>query len=119
MDPLDTKAHHFKLGLFVVCAIALATVVVVLLGAGEFLQPHIYLETYFDESVQGLAVGSPMKYLGVNKGTVEEIDTVENQYGIDLDKELGELYSRYVYEVHNGGFEITRISRLLGLFVNG
>ena len=43
--------------------------VIVILGAGRFFETTYPLETYFDESVNGLAVGSPVKLRGVAGGT--------------------------------------------------
>jgi paraquat-inducible protein B len=52
---------------------------VILGGRGLFKEP-LLLETYFDESVQGLEVGSPVKLRGVQIGTVSQIGFVEDFY---------------------------------------
>ena len=57
------------------------------LGAGALFRKEITVETYFDESVQGLDVGSPVKYRGVTIGKVAVIDTVSGTY---------EVNSRYI-----------------------
>jgi phospholipid/cholesterol/gamma-HCH transport system substrate-binding protein/paraquat-inducible protein B len=42
------------------------------------------MEAYFEESVQGLDVGSPVKFRGVRIGEVERITLVGNEYPTDL-----------------------------------
>jgi len=74
------RIHYFILGLFFIVAILLAFGAVIMFGAGELLKPTIKMETYFNESVQGLDVGSPVKYRGVQVGKVEEITFVDDYY---------------------------------------
>jgi paraquat-inducible protein B len=52
---------------------------VILGGRGLFKEP-LLLETYFDESVQGLEVGSPVKLRGVQIGTISQIGFAEEFY---------------------------------------
>jgi len=72
---------YFKLGLFVICAIVIGVIGVVVLGGGKFFQKKNIIETYIDESVQGLDVGSPVKFRGVLVGNVEEITLTGVEYG--------------------------------------
>lgn len=63
----------FRLGLFVLTAIAiLIAAIFVLLGSG-FSEPKSTLETYFRYSISGLDVGSPIKFRGIQVGEVKEI----------------------------------------------
>ena len=71
---MSTPTNHWKLGLFVVAGVALGLGTVVYLGASSLGGPHVSYVTYFDESVQGLEVGSPVKFRGVTVGSVEDID---------------------------------------------
>lgn len=64
---------YFKLGLFVISATVIAILGIVVLGGGKFFQKKNIIETYINESVQGLDVGSPVKFRGVLIGNVEEI----------------------------------------------
>jgi phospholipid/cholesterol/gamma-HCH transport system substrate-binding protein/paraquat-inducible protein B len=64
---------YFKIGLFVIAAITIGVIGVVMLGGGKFFQKKNIIETYLDESVQGLDIGSPVKFRGVQVGNVEEI----------------------------------------------
>jgi len=53
---------------------------VVVLGAGAIFQKKNIAETYIDESVQGLDVGSPVKFRGVPVGRVEDISLTSAAY---------------------------------------
>ena len=77
---MTQESRHFKIGLFVVASIALTLGAVLWLGGGALFQRAIYLETYLDESVQGLEVGAPVKLRGVRLGTVDSIDLAEAVY---------------------------------------
>ncbi len=74
------QVSYFKLGLFVVIATVIAIIGVVALGGGKFFQKRNIVETYIDESVQGLDVGSPVKFRGVLVGNVEEITLSSAEY---------------------------------------
>jgi len=77
---MSAKANYFKIGLFVISALSLAVIGVVVLGAGAIFQKKTIVETYFDESVQGLDIGSPVKFRGLQVGKVEEITFVSREY---------------------------------------
>ena len=53
---------------------------IVVLGVGSVLQKKSLVETYIDESVQGLDVGSPVKFRGVPIGRVEQISLTSAEY---------------------------------------
>ena len=88
---MSARANYFKIGVFVSSAIILALIAIVYLGAGALFREKIMMETYIDESVQGLEIGSAVRYRGVKIGSVEQIDFVHNIYG-----EFKELETRYV-----------------------
>lgn len=67
------RTNEWKLGLFVVTALAVGLASIVWLGAEQFERKIIPAWTYFDESVQGLDVGSKVKFRGVSIGTVAQI----------------------------------------------
>jgi phospholipid/cholesterol/gamma-HCH transport system substrate-binding protein len=71
---------YFKIGLFVISATVLAVIGIVVLGVGSVFQRTALVETYIEESVQGLDVGSPMKFRGVLVGKVEEITLTSAEY---------------------------------------
>jgi len=80
---MSLKANYFKLGLFVIGAIAAGVVVLVVIGSGRWFQPKLTIETYFNESVQGLDIGSKLKYRGVVIGEVKSIGFTYNWYQQD------------------------------------
>jgi phospholipid/cholesterol/gamma-HCH transport system substrate-binding protein/paraquat-inducible protein B len=74
------KFSYFKIGIFVISAIVIGVLGVVVLGAGAIFQKKNIAETYIDESVQGLDVGSPVKFRGVPVGRVEDISLTSAAY---------------------------------------
>jgi phospholipid/cholesterol/gamma-HCH transport system substrate-binding protein/paraquat-inducible protein B len=71
---------YFKIGLFVISATIIGVIGIVVLGVGTILQKKTWLETYIDESVQGLDIGSPVKFRGVPIGKVEQISLTSVEY---------------------------------------
>ena len=70
---MATQKTKFAVGMFVAMGITLAILVIIWLGMSRFFQKGRFYVTYFDESVQGLDVDSPVKYRGVFTGRVESI----------------------------------------------
>jgi paraquat-inducible protein B len=68
-----TATNHWKLGLFVLLAVGAMLGALFWLGARRFRRESFSAVSYFDESVQGLDVGSPVKFRGVTVGTVSDI----------------------------------------------
>lgn len=68
-----TATNHWKLGIFVVVSIATLLAGAFWLGARRFSRESYPAVSYFDESVQGLEVGSPVKFRGVTLGSVSDI----------------------------------------------
>jgi paraquat-inducible protein B len=77
---MSQQAHFLKIGLFVIAAVVLLVVGLIVLGAGVFFREKILLETYINESVQGIDVGTPVKFRGVSIGNVKHVDFVYNIY---------------------------------------
>ena len=81
---MSTEANYFKIGIFVVVGVALTVVGTIILGAGTLFQTGMRVETYFDGSVQGLSVGSPVKFRGVKIGEVDEITIATREYDTNI-----------------------------------
>lgn len=81
---MSQKANYFKLGLFVIGALVAGVVVVLVIGSGRWFERKITIETYFNESVQGLDLGSKIKFKGVVIGDVTKISFTYVQYQQDL-----------------------------------
>lgn len=80
---MSAKANYFKLGLFIIIAVVIGIIGVLALGAGRLLEKKIILETYLDESVQGVDIGSKVKFRGVTVGNIRKIDFTRNRYEQD------------------------------------
>ena len=89
---MSLKANYFKLGLFVIGAIAAGVVLLVVIGSGRWFVKKITVETYFNESVQGLDLGSKLKYRGVAIGEVTRIGFTYNKYQLDQPMALRARY---------------------------
>ena len=79
---MSQKANYFKLGIFIIAAAAILVAIILALGAGNIFKQTVTIETYFDESVQGLDVGSPVMVRGVQIGRVKEIGLVSRYYDL-------------------------------------
>lgn len=74
------RPNYFKIGLFVLGAAAIVVVAIIAFGVGALFEEKVRVETYFTTSVQGLDIGSPVKYRGVKIGEVEEMTVVRKEY---------------------------------------
>ena len=74
------KASYFKIGVFIIVGTIIGVIGVVALGVGTIFQKKVLVETYIDESVQGLDVGSSVKFRGVQVGKVETISLTSVEY---------------------------------------
>src|SRR5512137_3141256 len=81
---MSLKANYFKLGLFVIGAVVSLAILLVIIGSGRAFQQKITIETYFNESVQGLDIGSKVKYRGVVIGEVTKIGFTYTRYQLDI-----------------------------------
>ncbi len=81
MASLKTK---FSVGLFLVCGIGVAIVAIIWLGMSNYLEKGRLVVAYFDESVQGLDVDSPVKYRGVHIGRVHQIHVAPDERLIEV-----------------------------------
>ncbi len=93
---MSTKANHFKIGVFIISTIVLVVVCIIVLSAGALTRDVVAMETYIDESVQGLSVGSPVKRRGVQIGSVKTISFVSQEYTRSLTQAEFDRYSKYV-----------------------
>ena len=86
---MAAPTNHWKLGLFVVTGIVLSLATVTFLGAESLNKKAVSYETYFDESVEGLEVGSPVKFRGVKVGTVSAIGIAADRRHVAVTSDLG------------------------------
>jgi paraquat-inducible protein B len=102
---MSAQANFFKLGLFVIGATIVLILLLLILGSGRWFQSKVSIETYLNESAQGLEVGSKVKYRGVVVGEVTKIGFTYTKY--QLDKPMAERL-RYVM------IEALLLPRLIG-----
>ncbi|MCC7274041.1 MAG: MCE family protein [Alphaproteobacteria bacterium] len=74
------RRNYFRVGLFVFGALMLIVVGIVVLGGGALFRRTATMETYLQESVQGLDIGSAVRYRGVKIGSVADITFVGTAY---------------------------------------
>lgn len=80
---MSDEARFVRVGTFVFGGIALAVIGALVIGGGSLFRNPILAETVFEESVQGLEVGSPVKLRGVKIGTVAYIGLLADNYVLD------------------------------------
>jgi len=66
-------ANKSLIGAFVIGAIALAVISVIIFGSGKFFRKQLEFIMYFQGSIKGLSVGSPVIFRGVKIGEVKDI----------------------------------------------
>lgn len=93
---MSMKPSYFKIGLFVILATLLILGAIVVFGSGLFNQEKIYFETYFDDSVSGLSVGSHVEFKGVRIGRVENIAFLRDEYDVSEQSSTVSKYESYV-----------------------
>ena len=86
---MSTPTNHWKLGLFVIVGIAACVATIIFFGGRSLKKETVPYKTYFDESVQGLEIGSPVKFRGVSIGNVSEINLAGDKRHVEVTYELG------------------------------
>ena len=81
MNLRNTEINYFKIGVFVLVGITLIILALIVFGSKHLFSPTVYIETYFNESVQGISDGTLVKYRGVQIGYVKEIAFLSEIYG--------------------------------------
>lgn len=76
---MSRAVNPARIGLFVVIGFVLAVGTLLYVGSVRLFQKEVVFLTYFKESVNGLSVGSPVKFKGVAVGTVSAIRLNYNQ----------------------------------------
>jgi ABC-type transporter Mla subunit MlaD len=107
---MSAKAHYFRIGLFVLIGLVLIVAGVIVFGAGTLFRKEVIVETYIEESVQGLDVGAPVKYRGVQIGQVKEIGLVSRLYLAGKSDAVSLVQGRDVV-VRMGIFQLPRLGK--------
>lgn len=85
---MPAETNDWKLGLFVCLVVAAAGRLTVLLGAAKLDETRIVWISYFDESVEGLDIGSPVKFRGAPLGRVTDIGIAPDQQRVAVTFEV-------------------------------
>lgn len=78
---MSKKANPTLIGIFTLIGLLLASVALVLFGAGKFFEKSSHIILYFDKSANGLLVGSEVRFGGVRIGRVTSIKVLIDQNG--------------------------------------
>lgn len=89
---MSAKPQFFRIGLFILVGIVILVAALLAFGGGQMFRPKILAETYVGGSVQGVDIGSPVKFRGVPIGKVTAISFAFTEY--DTQRESG--LSNYV-----------------------
>lgn len=85
---MTARIHPWKLGLFVILALLTAVGTAFYVGYNRLQRGFVRRVTYFDESVQGLEIGAPVKMRGVTIGRVSDITIAADQRLVRVDSEV-------------------------------
>lgn len=95
------RTNYFYIGLFTLFGILLMVLALIFWGSKTLAKYDFYAETYFNESVQGLSEGSPVKYRGMQIGHVADIASVTSIYDVKNLPGIGQeeltSFGSYIY----------------------
>ena len=81
---MGSKISPTTIGAFVVGAIVLVVAGALLFGGGKFFQEKLPYIMFFDSSVEGLNVGAPVIFRGVQVGQVTEVSAIADPQTFDI-----------------------------------
>jgi len=90
---MSAKPDYFRIGVFVSGGVGLLVFAILIFGGGQMFRPSIEMETYIRGTVQGIDLGSPVKFRGVLIGKVTGINFAFTEYDL---KETDGLYNYVV-----------------------
>ncbi|MHB1192968.1 MAG: MlaD family protein [Longimicrobiales bacterium] len=102
---MSIRANPTAIGLFMIGAIVLMVTGVVTLASAAWFQSRTSFISFFEESVNGLDRGAPVKFQGVPVGTVKELK-------IQIDETNKAFQVPVVYEI-----DLDRLTTELGDFI--
>lgn len=81
---MGSKANPTVIGAFVVGAVVLIVAALLIFSGGNVLTKKALYVMYFDSSVNGLSVGAPVKFKGVQIGEVSNIVALANPQNLSI-----------------------------------
>ncbi len=76
---MSKKINTTSIGLFIVTGVALGVIGLLLFSSSKLFTKTVDCVIYFDQSLNGLNVGAPVKYRGVTIGSVKRVMVRSNQ----------------------------------------
>ncbi len=77
---MKPRNHHFAIGLFVLTGVGILVAFLIWVGSGRLNRDSIRVETYVEESVQGLDPGAALRFRGVKIGQVHSVALATRLY---------------------------------------
>ena len=103
--------NRWKLGLFVIVGFTVALMALLALGARSWGKKTAEFVSYFDESVQGLEVGTAVMFRGVTVGKVSAIDIARDLRHVQVTGELSiEKVAKLDLGVEGKGLKPTKLN---------
>jgi paraquat-inducible protein B len=90
---MSKKANPATIGAFIVGAIILLIVGILVFSSEAWFNKNDRFIVFFDESINGLNIGAPIKLSGVNIGQVTEIN-------VERDRKLNQILVPVIFEVN-------------------
>src|SRR5262249_62254129 len=106
---MNKKISPTLIGAFVVGALALLVVAIIAFGSGQLFRKTREFVLYFEGSVNGLHIGAPVKFKGVEIGSVKNIllqlnkDMAVNEIPVIIEIDLKKLTSMGAFGAFSGG----------------
>jgi paraquat-inducible protein B len=97
---MNKKISPTLIGVFVIGAVALMVIAILVFGSGRLFRQSKDFVLYFDNSVNGLRIGAPVKFKGVEVGSVKDIrlqleqGKLINKIPVIIEVDLEKLTSR-------------------------
>jgi paraquat-inducible protein B len=88
---MGKRVSPTAIGIFVVGSFALVVVAIIVVGSGNLFKKPVRFVCMFQGSVNGLRIGAPVKFKGVQIGTVEEIKLTLKPSEGELKPDIKEL----------------------------
>src|SRR5262245_40186803 len=92
------KANTALIGGFVLGAMLLAVACLIIFSGGKFFTQRQVFVAYFEESLKGLSIGSPVTFNGVQIGTVTDVKVV-------VDRDESKIWTPIFFEVEADRFQ--------------
>ena len=93
---MNSKSNYFKLGLFVIGTAVLAVLAILIMGVGTMFEDQPVFETYLNQSVHGVDLGTAVKFRGVPIGNIKSIDFTRTRYESSKPMEKRKPYVRLI-----------------------